>query len=54
VLSQFSKDTDKIMLNGDLMENEVNAPEILESRPAEADYFNELSDISKGILPRDI
>ncbi len=54
VLSQFSSDTDKIKQYENLIENETNVTQTLENRPAEADYFNDLSDIAKGLIPRDI
>ncbi len=54
VLSQFSKDTDKITRNSVLVENDDEGLDVLESRPAEADYFNDLNVSGRGILPRDV
>jgi GTP-binding protein HflX len=54
VLSQFTKDTDKIKAESEFMEKNIESSKASENRPPEADYFNENSLIGSVYMPRDI
>ena len=54
VLSQFSKDTDKIRSESQIMEKNIEFSKASENRPPEADYFNENSLIGSIYTPRDV